>query len=244
MLSAISINLPAQIDGRIPLADEYYNKGELEKAQDLYEDISKKLPNVPLIHKNYFELLLNTAQYSKAESYVKKVIKKIPGNPTYQIDLGRILVNQAKDKEADAYFNKLIDNLESNRNMVRITAQYFANNQLLPYAEATYKKMRKAGKDPSAYAIELANIYRVANKKDLMVEEYMHYLQRNKGSISQIKNILQNQLTEPEDLEKLETLLYAKIQDDPKEPMYPELLIWVNVPAAEFLWFVYPSSCF
>ncbi|MGB3466563.1 MAG: hypothetical protein WBA74_14885, partial [Cyclobacteriaceae bacterium] len=71
----------------IQLADEYYEQGEIEKAQDIYRELLKNQGNIPFIHNNYYKLLTTTEQYDEAEKYMKKVLARYRGNNLYEIDL-------------------------------------------------------------------------------------------------------------------------------------------------------------
>jgi outer membrane protein assembly factor BamD (BamD/ComL family) len=67
-----------------------------------------------------------------------------------------------------------------------------------------------------------------------MVEEYLTYLSENPSNLQYVRNTLQTVLSEPEDLDNLEVLLYQKIQTSPDNATYNELLIWVNLQQKNF----------
>ncbi|MTI19431.1 hypothetical protein E1176_00200, partial [Fulvivirga sp. RKSG066] len=108
------------------------------------------------------------------------------------------------------------------------------NKQLTNYAVFTFQQARKATSSPFAYSLEMANIYRIMNEKDLMVEEYLNYVSQNPSNLNYVKNTLQNLLAEPEELASLESLLLDKIQQNPNSEIYGELLIWVNLQQKNF----------
>lgn len=230
----INVQLQAQNTTDIQLANEYIKQGENEKALLLYEKLEKNYKNIPLIHDSYFNLMIMTGRFDQAESYVEKAIKRYPSNLYYQIDKGLIYI-QKNDKEASKkYFDKFISDIVDDPFKVRITAQHFAKNQQLELALITYQKSRRKVNDPFAYSIQMASIYRLLNKKEEMIEEYLNYTNHNKNNIRSIKNILQNVLREPEDLELFENMMYEKIQDSPNNMVYNELLIWVNIQTKNF----------
>jgi len=224
----------AQLSKDISLANEYYRNGELEKARVLYEQLIKKDANIALIHNNYFNLLLNSNDFDEATKYINRILKKDPDNIIYNVDKGRIFVRQnAKDKES-AFFDDFINRIKENSTMIRIAAQYMINHQLTDYAAKAYLTGRMEAKNPFDFSLELANVYRVTNKTSQMIEEYLNFAHQNPANVRYVKNVLQNILTETEELEELEIYLIQKIQKNPNDNIYSELLIWANLQMKNF----------
>jgi len=228
------MDLLAQNAEQIQLANEYHLIGELEKAINIYSDLAKDSKNIPLIHSNYFNLLTNAEEYKEAEKYIKNNIKKFKGNVYYQVDYGILLLAQGNDLEANQQFTTIIKDIKQDQYRLRIIAQYLVQKQLREWALTAYLDGRKANDNPGAYSLELANIYRLLNKKDKMVEEYLNYVNQNPENITYVQNILQNLLGEPQDLVSLENSLIGKVQKFPNENIYSELLIWVNLQQKNF----------
>lgn len=219
----------------VQLANEYYAQGEYEKAKKLYEGLSRDYSSIPLIHNNYFFMLMDLGEYEQAGKYITRLIKKFPQNLYYKLDRGLLMLNRGDQAQADQYFKQLIGQVASNRHSVRIASQYFVNKRLTSYAVTTFKQSREITNSPNAHALEMANIYRIMNEKDLMVEEYLNYVSQNPSNLNYVKNTLQNLLTKPEELQSLENLLYTKIQNNPDSEIYGELLIWANLQQKNFM---------
>ena len=230
----ISLQLFAQNTTDIQIANQYVQQGENEKALLLFEKLEKNSKNIPLIHESYFQLMLMTGKFEQAETYIEKAIKRYPSNLYYTIDKGLIFVQQNKKEEAKEYFENLINRISEDPFKVRIAAQHFSKNQQLELAVETYLQSRKKMNDPLAYSIQMASIYRLLNKKEEMINEYLNYTNQNPKNIRSIKNILQNVLREEEDLELFETMMYDKVQRSPNNMIYNELLIWVNIQRKNF----------
>ncbi|MDN5202036.1 tetratricopeptide repeat protein [Fulvivirgaceae bacterium BMA10] len=223
----------AQTD-KINLANEYYSNGDYTKALDLYIELARRAKNIPAIHKNYFDLLLTNSSYPEAEKYINRVIKVYPQNIYYNIDKGVLFKAQGRVDDADKLFNRVIESSKKEDYKTRITAQYFLNKRLTNYALKTFKEARKKSDDPYAYSIDMANIYRITNNKSMMIEEYLNYVTSQPANIEYVKNVLQNLLSEEEDLRNLETMLFDKVQKKPDRKIYSELLIWVNLQLKNF----------
>ena len=229
-----NLHLNAQNTTEIQLANQYVQQGENEKALLLFEKLEKNTKNIPLIHENYFQLMLMTGKFDQAESYIAKTIKRYPSNIYYHIDRGLIFIQKNEAAEAKKYYQDLIEEISDDPFKVRIAAQHFSKNQQIEYALETYRQSRKKTNDPEAYAIQMASLYRLLNKKEEMINEYLNYTNQNPNNIRSIKNILQNVLREDEDLELFETMMYEKVQRSPNNMIYNELLIWINVQTKNF----------
>lgn len=224
----------AQDHTNIAIANEYYKNNELEKAKALYDDLVKDPDNIPVIHTNYFELLINMGEYDNAEKYIERLIKRNPENMLYKVDLGRIYERRNEEEKVAGYFYELIDQYKSDPNRLRILAQFFINRQLVEYAIDAYRKGRQHADVPFIYAIELANAYRYVNNKEGMIAEYLNFAQQHERNISYVQNVLQSVLVEDGDMERLETFLINKVQDQPDNQIYNQLLVWVNLQQKNF----------
>jgi tetratricopeptide (TPR) repeat protein len=226
--------LYAQNIEQVKLANEYYKQGEIDKAADIYAELAKDDQNIRLIHENYFDLMLNSGSFKEAEKYLNKIIKRFPENFYYAIDKGVLYHRQNNESAAKKIFAKVIDEVKQDAYKLRMAAQYWVNHQLSEIALEAYLQGRKAKNDPYAYAIELANVYRLTNNVNRMVEEYLVFAEQNPSNLNYVKNILQNYLNSDEDLENLENLLLSKVQKHPDQHIYNELLIWVNLQQKNF----------
>jgi len=234
-ISILNTNaVKSQNSNQIQLAHEYYSNGEIEKAKKLFDDLAKNPRNIPLIHSNYLTILIDLNEFEVAEKYVGKLIKRFPDNIFYQLDLGLIYRSAKNEEKGNALFRKTIASIKDDKYKVRITSQYFVNKNIMDFAIFTYQEARKANDNKLAYSLEMANIYRFLNRKEEMVQEYLNYAVQNPVNINYVKNSLQNLLPEPEDLKKLEALLYKKVQKQPNKEIYSELLIWVNLQQKNF----------
>ena len=124
--------------------------------------------------------------------------------------------------------------IESHKFQIISASQYLFNKHEIDHALYGYKLSREHEKDAHLYALELAEIYRRLNMKEEMVNEYLNFASSNPNNINYVKNVLQNLLTEEEDLISLEELLYQKIQKNPNTSLYASLLIWVNLQQQNF----------
>lgn len=211
------------------LANEYFQQGEFEKARAMFEDLEKNRSVIPLIHSNYFRLLLEVQDYKGAEKYLELVIKSFPGNMNYQVDLA-FLYHTLEDKDRlSKYLSSLKKQFQENQYQISSIAQNLVSHQMYDDAIDFYKSARKLNGRESAFALDMAALYRMKNDKRSMTEEYINYAEGNPANLAYVKNLFQNILTEPEDQEFLEETLIQKIQKDPNSTLYSDLFIWLEL---------------
>lgn len=224
--------LAQDVDLRI--ANEYFLKGEKEKALAMYQTLSKNPENVPSLHSNYLSLLLELGKYKEAEDYVERVIRKVEDRPAYRVDLGIVYLRSGDLAKADKYFKGLIKSTLPDVYRTKSVADYLAAQNLPDYAVYALQEVRKSMGNPTVFTLEMANLYRQQGKRDEMVEEYLHYITQSPGNLNYVKNLLQLFLNKPDELESLERMLTDKVQQSPDSEVYADLLIWVNLQQKNF----------
>lgn len=218
----------------IQIANEYALKGEKEKALKVFEDLAKNSINIPLIHNDYLNLMLDLAKYKDAEDYVEKLIRKGDDRITYRLDLGLVYIKSGDVPKAERQFKNIIKASAADIYKIKSISDYLAAHRLTDYAVMAMQEARQAHSNNTLFTLELANLYRLQGNRDAMVEEYLSYVTQTPGNINYVKNLLQILLTKPEEMESLEQLLYDKVQKYSDSEVYSDLLIWVNLQQKNF----------
>ena len=217
----------------IQLASEYVTKGEKEKALLIFQQLIKKNENLPFVHGNYINLLIEMGKFNEAEDYLERLIRK-DDKIYYRLDLGVLYFRSGNLPKADKYLNSLIKAQSDDPYKLKITSDYLASKNLTEYAVIALQQARSQSDNENLYALELANLYRMAGKRDQMVEEYLNYVTQTPGNISYIKNVMQVLITKPEELKSLEKLLLNRIQKNQNSEVFSDLIIWVNLQQKNF----------
>ena len=176
----------------VNLANEYFQSGEYDKAKEIYDKLARDKNNIPLIHNNYFEVLLTKGDFNEATKYIDKLIKDNPENYYYQVDKGLIYKRQEQNEKTEEYYTNLINKISNDEFQTRLIAQYFVKNQMFDYAEKTFIAGRAAMRKPDLYSLNLANIYRILNNKDKMISEYLNFVNQSPNNLTYVKNVLQS----------------------------------------------------
>lgn len=233
-LCFLAIGSYGQNHAEVQLANEYLLKGDKKKAIELYRDLSKNDANIPVIHNNYLNALLDLGAYEEAGSYLKRITRREPDNIQYKLDVGLVYVRSGDVNKADRYFREIIQNVRENVQVSKMMSDYLAARSLLDYAILTLTECRSNLGNPFLFCLDLAMLYRIQGQQDKMVQEYLSYVTQSSANIQYVKNVMQALLTKPEELESLEKLLYDKVQQNPDVEVYSDLLIWVTMQQKNF----------
>lgn len=216
------------------LANEYYQQGELEKARSMFEELVRDKSAIPLIHANYYQLLLSQKDYKELEKYMSRVLSSYPSNLQYQSDALRYFAETGQTDKKQKHADRLQKELAGNPYQLSSLAQYLVSAQLYDDALQFYRLARSLHGRTSAFALEMAAVHRITNDKAAMTDEYINYAEGNPGNLAYVKNLFQNILSDEKDQEYLEASLIKRIQRYPDETMYVDLLIWLELQRKNF----------
>lgn len=218
----------------LKLATEYYNNEEYEKAREIFEKLAKSEANQPVIYKQYVSTLIETKQYADAEKFIRKIQKNFPAEPEYPVDLYLIGVKylnaEKSEKELLAYFQQI----KANTSQVEKVAELLMRKGRPDKAKEIFLLSRKTVGDPFLYSFQLVYVYKMENRVDLLVNEMLAVLKAQPFQLENVKNTLQNLLSEKEEFDILESSLYERVQKDPDELSFNELLLWLNIQNKNF----------
>ncbi|MFT4755994.1 MAG: tetratricopeptide (TPR) repeat protein [Vicingaceae bacterium] len=219
------------------LTQQAKNNGQNQKAITYYEELIKK-SDASQFYSALLELYLTEEEFSAAEKLVKKRMRLLPSNAELLVDKGYIFDVQKQEKDAEKYYKKAVNASLSDNRQGRDVANQFNKYKLYTYSEEVYLKSRKAYKDPRKYQFELANTYSRLGKTDEMVQEYLTILGGNRSYLQTIQTILSRLLNPDPDgtqNEKLRSILIGRIQKEPKNEVFAEMLIWLYIQDKNFL---------
>ena len=219
------------------LAQQAKNNGQNQKAITYYEELIKK-SDASQFYSALLELYLIEEEFSAAEKLVKKRIRLLPNNAELLVDKGYIFDVQKQEKDSERYYKKAVSASLSDNRQGRDVANQFNKYKLYTYSEEVYLKSRKEYKDPRKYQFELANTYSRLGKTDEMVQEYLTILGGNRSYLQTIQTILSRILNPDPDgtqNEKLRSILIGRIQKEPKNEVFTEMLIWLYIQDKNFL---------
>ncbi|MBI9033168.1 MAG: tetratricopeptide repeat protein [Bacteroidales bacterium] len=217
-------------------ATEYYNARDYKNAADIFGDLYKDHPN----QTNYiylFNSLIGLKDFKQAERIVKKQIKAFPADPRYQVDLGYIYLSAQNKHKGQKQYDKIIKEMPANESMIRNIASAFRSRNEINYALNTYQQGRILLNKPWAFALSMGQIYGQAGEYDRMYNSYLTELEHEDRYFNSIKyNLQKSFLDDPNQTKRtlFKTKLLKKIQKDPENRIFSELMIWYSIQEKDF----------
>ncbi len=219
-------------DNEVQLAMQYNSNGEPQKALEIYQKLYKQN------NENYFFLYINTLlslkKFDEAETVTKKLARKHPGISTYQIMLGTVYTQQGNLDKANAIYDDMLKNLPADQMEIANLANQFYQGANVDYAIKIFLQGRKLLKNDEVFAYELINLYRFKRDKISLTEEYLNFLPANPNFITQAESNFATVLDGEADYNLLKAALLRRIQKDPQQSIYVELLTWQYMQQKEY----------
>ncbi len=217
----------------LELAYTYYRQGEYDKAADIYKKLSEDKKYATLIHNDYVAVLFKLRDYSTAEKFIKNQISRYGNTVSYRADLAEVYDNSGRKDLSTKEFEKLIEEVAGSDMKVMELMNFFYRNQKLELLVNLILKDREVSKNPYKLDTWLARTYHLLNMKDKMIEEVLGFGRRN-GSPDYVKSTIQDAFVTEEEIKFIESLLFSKIQNEPNETFYSEILIWWFAQKGDF----------
>lgn len=216
----------------LQLAKQFSANGEEQKALDIYQKLYKQ--DNETYYPVYINSLLGLKKFDDAANITKKMIRKYPSDKQYIIQLGTIYTQQGDIEKADALYSDLIKNLPADQNAIAVLAAQFYQGGNVDYAVKIFLQGRKLLHNDAAFSYELINLYRYKRDKIALTEEYLNFLPLNPTFLSQAENTLATLFEGSADYDILKLALLRRIQKDPQQTLYTDLLTWQYLQQKEF----------
>jgi TolA-binding protein len=140
----------------------------------------------------------------------------------------------SQPEEKSDYISEILSTIAQNQYQLNQLSQLMSARDMHEEAKQFLLLARQASKNSRAYALELAALYRVLDEKENMINEYINYGLINNRNTSYVKNLFQMLLTDSDDFHQLKKLLIDRVQKNPDQLSYLELLIWINLQQKDF----------
>jgi len=215
------------------LAREYARRGEYEKAVFLFEKLKSDEQTAPTVLPDYLAALQALKRYKDAEKLAKKAMKQHPEEGGYGVALGGLYAAAGDVAAADKQYQHVVSQLTAAQ--VAPVAAEFGRRNLPAWVERTYLRGREVSKSNTEYAPQLIQLYTQSQEQDKLLAETLHLVERDEQQLPFVRNMLQNALHDEKDFDALEKLLVAKVQAQPDQNSYSELLLWLQVQRHDFV---------
>jgi tetratricopeptide (TPR) repeat protein len=225
----------AQTNTDEQLAAQYFKAGEFDKAEVLYAKLYKKT-NDEFFYRYHIDCLLKLENYAEAEKAVTKRLKK-EGDPVLLIQLGYVHKSSGDERKAQAAFAEALRAMPPVQRQIERMAEAFLEYKEPDLAISSYEKGRKLLNGLVGFYFELAEIHASRNKTDLLFNELLDAVGSDPDQVNRVRTMLLDVLADDPDDRKSEFLqenIIGRIQRNPDQIAYPELLIWHFEQRKEF----------
>lgn len=216
------------------LAQNYYDRGEFEKAVVSYEELLKNNPGNSLFFQRTVECYQQLQQFDKAEKALQARLEKFKQS-NLLIELGYNFQLQKDETKAKKYYEQAIDRISKNVNEAYGIGYTFERKSLLDYALLAYKTATEI--EPRlTFNSQMAVIYGQQGKTDLMIETYLIEAYQNPQNLPLIQSQLSRFMNEDADetfndnLRKSLLLRAQKTQDI----FWNDFLSWFFIQQKEY----------
>ncbi len=218
------------------LAEQAANNGENKQAISYYKTVYKQTQS-DTDFGSLLELYIKTEEFKEAEKLCKKRLKKFPQRIEVNVDLGHVYEEQDKEELAEQSYKNGVKAIDEVSTKTRMLANRFNQYKKYKWVERTYLKARKEGKDERLFQFELANAYAQQGKTDELIEEYLNIISFNKAYLQTVQNLFARVLRpdpEGKQMQALKEKLLSRVQKNPDQLVYSELLIWLYIQDEKF----------
>lgn len=216
------------------LANNYFDRGEFEKALVSYEELLK----MQVGNSNYFQRVVECyqqlEQYDKAEKALQERLDKYRQS-NLLVELGYNYQLQKNDEKAIKYYDQAIEKIKINANEVYGIAYVFERKSLIDYALLAYQTALE--KEPKmSFNFQIAVLYGQKGNTDLMIETFLAEGFQNPQNLPIIQNQISRFMTEDTDENFNNTLRKALLLRTQKSQdlFWNDFLSWYYVQLKEY----------
>jgi tetratricopeptide (TPR) repeat protein len=216
------------------LAQNYFDRGEFEKAQISYEDLLKSQPNNFVYFQKTIECDQQLQQFDKAEKAIQERYDKFK-QANLLVELGYNFQLQKNQEKAKKYYDQAIDKIRKNANEVYNIAYIFEKKSLVDYALQSYQ-IALALEPKFNFNFQMALLYGQKGNTDMMIEMFLDESFKTPQNLVMIQNQFSRFMTEDSDVtfnDALKKALLIRIQKT-QDIFWNDYLSWFYVQLKEY----------
>ncbi len=216
------------------LAQNYFDRGEFEKALLSYQDLLKISPSNSLYFQKTIDCQQQLQRYDVAEKAIQERYNKYKQAPLL-VELGYNFQLKKDNNNAKSYYEEALDRIRKNANEVYSIAQTFEKKSLINYALQSYQIALE--KEPKFnFNFQMALLYGQLGNTDMMITSFLDEAVANPQNSIMIQNQLSRFMIEDADAnfnDALRKNLLLRSQKD-QDILWNQYLSWYFVQQKEY----------
>lgn len=217
------------------LAQNYFEKGEFEKAVIIYQDLDKAQPRNPFFAQKLAECYQQLKQYDKAEKLLKDKLELLK-MPLLLVDLGYNYQLQKNQPKADSYYKEAVDAVTKNPGNVYMIANAFEKKVLIKEALATYQAANAANPNMN-FDYQMALLQGQLGNIEPMIEKLLSFSYQNQQNLVVVQSQLSRFMNEENTSDNFNSLLRKALllqTQKSQDVFWNEFLSWFFVQQKEY----------
>ena len=216
------------------LAQNYFDKGEFEKALISYQELIAAQPFNGYYFQRIIDCYQQLKQYEASEKFILERYNKFK-QATLLVELGYNYQLQKDENKAKKYYEQALDKIKKIPTEVYGIAAVFERKVLIDYALQAYQLAIELDKNLN-FNVQMALLYGQKGDSDKMIEKFLEESYTNPQNLFAIQNQLSRFMTENSDVNfnnALKKALLIRTQQN-QDIFWNQYLSWYYVQQKEF----------
>jgi tetratricopeptide (TPR) repeat protein len=216
------------------LAQNYFDKGEFEKALISYQELIAAQPFNGYYFQRIVDCYQQLKQYEASEKSILERYNKFK-QATLLVELGYNYQLQKDENKAKKYYEQALDKIKKNPTEVYGIAAVFERKVLIDYALQAYQLAIELDKNLN-FNVQMALLYGQKGDSDKMIEKFLEESYTNPQNLFAIQNQFSRFMTENSDVNfnnALKKALLIRTQQN-QDIFWNQYLSWYYVQQKEF----------
>ncbi len=215
------------------LAQTFEQSGDYQRAEGLYRELVQREPANVLFLDGLQRALVQLKRYDEAVQIVRGRMAAAPGDVNLHATLAGIFQRAGRERDARQEWDAILALGAANPTLYRIVASSMIEYRLLDQAAEVYRRGRVACKDPSLFALELAQLRIAMMDYDGATRELVDWLLKNPTQISFVQGRLAGYVAKPDGRSAAIRVVEEALRDRKDVRLY-ELLGWLLLEGKEY----------
>ncbi|WP_136667601.1 tetratricopeptide repeat protein [Flavobacterium sp. H122] len=227
-------HLPQGNNANEYLAQNYFDRGEFDKAVVMYEELVKKQASNYQFFQKLIACYQQLKQFDKAEETIQAKLNRTK-YPNLYVELGYNFQLQKQQDKADKYYKLAIDKINENANNVYLVARDFEQKVLLSQAIEAYTLGQKLNPETN-FDYQIALLQGQLGNIDFMIDSLLDYANKYPGNLILVQNQLNRFLAEDHSKIFADTLRKALLLKTQKtqDIFWNEFMSWFFISQKEY----------